>query len=84
MEFWNYIAYALNKKNLKYPEFMSAITDLSATEKKMGAWEKEHEILTWRNQMEGYVAEAPPEEAERVRLRLVITTNEAKLQIRCG
>ncbi len=84
IEFWNYIAYAFRKKNLKYPDFMAPITDLDATEQKMGAWEKEHEVLTWRNQVQQYVSAPPAEEVEAVELRLVVTTNEAKLQYRVG
>ena len=80
IEFWNYIAYAFRKKNLKIPEFISPITDLQRTEEKMGAWEKEHELLTWRSQIEKFVKTPPSDEVEQIRLRLVVTTNEAKLE----
>ena len=34
LEFWNYIAYAFNKRRLPYPEFMESITDLEKVQRK--------------------------------------------------
>ena len=43
LEFWNYIAYAFNKKRLPYPEFMESITDLEKVQRKIHEWERSRE-----------------------------------------
>ena len=48
----------------------------------MAAWEKEREILEWRSAIEGHNAQPPVEAEERIELRLMLTTNEGKLQYR--
>ena len=82
LDFWNYIAYAFKKKNLQYPEFMSVITDLQATEDKMAAWEWEREISEWHHSVDAYNVQPPAELNERVQFRLMLTSNEGRLQFR--
>ncbi len=82
IDFWNYIAYAFKKKNLDYPEFMSAITDLQATEDKMAQWEREREISEWHHAVAGHNGKPPAEVSERLEFRLMLTSNEGRLQFR--
>ncbi|MFV1995067.1 MAG: ATP-dependent helicase, partial [Verrucomicrobiales bacterium] len=82
VEFWNYIAYAFKKRNHLYPPFMEAITDLDATEGKMAAWEWEREVLSWRQDGGRHNGRPIPEEEEGSEVRLVLTTNEGRLQFR--
>ncbi|MEM8953468.1 MAG: DEAD/DEAH box helicase [Verrucomicrobiota bacterium] len=82
IDFWNYIAHAFKKRGLTWPDFMSAITDLDATEERMRAWERENEIRGWREQVGEVNAEAPVEGPEAIEFRLMVTTNEGRLQYR--
>ncbi|MEM7147795.1 MAG: DEAD/DEAH box helicase [Verrucomicrobiota bacterium] len=84
IDFWNYIAHAFKKRGLTWPEFMSAVTDLDATEERMRAWERENEVRGWREQVGVVNAEEPMEEPETVEFRLMVTTNEGRLQYRTG
>ncbi|WP_018968675.1 DEAD/DEAH box helicase [Rubritalea marina] len=82
LEFWNYLAYAFYKKKLPYPDFMNAVTDLEAVQKKMKDWEKEREISEWYDRIED-VNERPPQEAPiKCEFRIVSTMNEARVEIR--
>ena len=83
--FWNYVAYAFDKRGYGYPDFMAAVTDLEHTHSKLESWECERQVAEWSERI-GRFAEAagagdPPVEGE---LRLLITTNEARLQWREG
>lgn len=82
IEFWNYIAYAFYKRNLKYPDFMSAITDLGAVQRKMSDWEQEREIAGWYDRIER-VNERPPQMGPvSAQVRIVSTINEARLEVK--
>ena len=52
IEFWNYLAYAFDKKNLRYPDFMEAITDLESVQRRMRDWEQEREVSAWYDRIE--------------------------------
>lgn len=82
VEFWNYIAYAFYKRNLKYPDFMAAITDLGAVQRKMSDWEQEREIAGWYDRIEK-VNERPPQSGPvAAEFRIVSTINEARLEVK--
>lgn len=81
LDFWNYLAYAFFKKRLQYPDFMEAITDLEAVQRRMRDWEEEREVAGWYERIES-VNERPPQSVpEDVSFRLVATMNEARLEV---
>jgi SNF2 family DNA or RNA helicase len=82
LEFWNYIAYIFEKKNQRYPKFLESITDLTATHDRMRTWEWEKEIQGWKDRISDVVRLPPPLSAETIDLRFMVTTTEAKLQVR--
>ena len=82
LEFWNYLAYAFYKKKLPYPDFMEAITDLEAVQRRMYDWEQEREVAAWYDRIES-VNERPPQEIpHKIEFRLVSTINEARVEAR--
>lgn len=82
LEFWNYLAYAFYKKKLPYPDFMDAITDLEAVQRRMHDWEQEREVAAWYDRIES-VNERPPQEIpHKIEFRLVSTINEARVEAR--
>ena len=83
-EFWNYCAYALVKKNLSWPPFMNAITDLDATRLKFSAWEREAELAKWRERTARAAFEEPPPPVQPAAFRLQVTPREARPQVRRG
>ena len=82
LEFWNHIAYVFEKKNQRYPKFMESVTELTATHERMRCWEWEREVQAWQDRIAEVVRQPPPLKAERVDLRFLMTTAEAKLQLR--
>ncbi len=84
IEFWNYIAYAFYKRKLNYPEFMNAITDLSAVQRKMSDWEQEREVATWYDRIERVIERPPQLATVQAAFRLVTTINEARIEAREG
>lgn len=81
-EFWNYIAYAFAKKNIKYPDFMNVITDLEKVQNRISAWEREKEVGTWYDRIQS-VNELPPQPPRHpLYMRLVSTINEARFEYR--
>ena len=82
IEFWNYIAYALYKRRLNYPEFMNAITDLAAVQRKMSDWEQEREIAAWYDRIERVIERPPQLGPSTIEFRLVATINEARVEVR--
>ncbi|MFP6864483.1 MAG: DEAD/DEAH box helicase [Roseibacillus sp.] len=80
IEFWNYIAYALYKRKLNYPEFMNAITDLAAVQRKMSDWEQEREIAAWYDRIERVIERPPQLGPSKAEFRLVATINEARVE----
>ena len=84
IEFWNYLAYAFFKKRLPYPDFMEAITDLEAVQKKMQDWEKEREISEWYDRLETVNDSPPSKQPIIAAFRLVSTINEVRLECKEG
>nr|WP_270589623.1 hypothetical protein [Akkermansia muciniphila] len=82
LEFWNYIAYAFNKKRLPYPEFMESITDLEKVQRKIHEWERSREVGTWYDRIQS-VNERPPQPPRgELFMRLVSTINEGHFEYR--
>lgn len=80
VEFWNYIAYAFEKKNLSYPDFMRAITDLQKVQRKMHDWERDQEATAWHDRIQS-VNERPPQPPQKTFfMRLVSTINEGHFE----
>ncbi|MGB0774262.1 MAG: SNF2-related protein [Akkermansiaceae bacterium] len=80
LEFWNYLAYAFYKKKLPYPEFLDAITDLNAVQKKMQEWEREREVSEWYERIESVNERPPIDKPVSVAFRLLSTINEARVE----
>ena len=80
-EFWNYIAYALDKRGFEFPGFMAGVTDLEHVRSKLMSWEYEREVARWSERI-GAFAEGAGPDCDRMagELRLEVTTNEARLQ----
>lgn len=81
VEFWNYIAYHFKNRNLGYPIFMDAVTDLEAVEDRLREWEEEQAEEAWKQTVYGY-DEPELQRVDALELRLMITTSEARLQLR--
>ena len=82
IEFWNYIAYAFYKKKLPYGEFLNAITDLEAVQKKMHEWEREREVAAWYERIESVNERPPIDKPVTIEFRLLSTINEARVEFR--
>jgi len=80
VEFWNYLAYAFNKKKLPYPTFMQSITDLPAVHKKMAEWEQEREIASWYDRIDQVNERPPTKTVVDMEFRLISTINEARIE----
>lgn len=84
LEFWNYCAYALVKKNLAWPPFMNAVTDLDATRQRFSAWEREAELARWRERTAKAVFDEAPPPRQPAAFRLLVTPRDARPQVRRG
>ena len=84
IEFWNYIAYAFYKKKLPYAEFLNAITDLEAVQKKMHEWELEREVAEWYERIERVNDRPIVNKPVTAAFRLLSTINEARVEYREG
>ncbi len=82
-EFWNYIAYAFEKKGFGFPPFMKGVTDLSHTQSKLMSWEHEREVSEWSERI-GQFIDGPGKEVDSRdgEFCLEITTNRANLKWR--
>ena len=84
LEFWNYIAYAFEKANFEYPEFLEIVTDRDWTRQRMAEWERRREESEWRYQVEVFEKRPAEDSVESVEFRLRISTREARLMARKG
>ena len=84
-EFWLYVANAAQEQEIKIPDFMAPITDLSPIQERMARWKRTQEVEEWKRklrslQLESTTTEtAPPGETD---LRLVVDEHEARLEWR--
>ena len=85
VEFWNYVALALDDRGLASPAFMRCVTDLSATRERLHEWRQARTVPEWAERIRRF-ASAPERAGSRREcdFRLVITTTEARLRMRDG
>ncbi len=80
LEFWNYLAYAFDKKKLGFPDFMRPLTDLEAVQESLEVWERQREVAGWKESIHRFTATPPVRARRPTRFRLLITTEGARLQ----
>ncbi|MES2507605.1 MAG: DEAD/DEAH box helicase [Verrucomicrobiota bacterium] len=86
-EFWEYVALALNERNLPAPSFLRNSVDLDAVRGRLSAWRQERTLPLWRERIRTLLrslSDAPPKQRRNCDLRLIITPSEARLQMRAG
>ena len=89
-EFWNYIALALADKGLAPPVFLRGMADLEATRESLREWRHASTVPTWRKRIREFIDarqdadRSKSSEPRHCEFRLLITVNDAKLQIRLG
>lgn len=87
-EFWNYIALALADKGLAPPAFLRGMADIEGTRESLREWRHASTVPTWRKRIREYIdtrAESDhtgPPTLRRGEFRLLITVNDARLQLR--
>lgn len=81
IQFWNYIAYHFDNRNMPYPKFLGVVTDLAAVEASMKEWEREKAEEEWRQTVCAF-AEVDLDDPQHLDIRLLLTTSEARLQWR--
>jgi superfamily II DNA or RNA helicase len=83
-EFWNYIALALNERNLPFPAFLRAITDLDATRGKLKSWRQTRSVPQWVQRIRKFATSTDDQKPGRsvTDCRLLITVNDARLQVK--
>ncbi len=84
VEFWNYVALALQERQLPFPAFLKPVTDLDETRKKLEGWKEGKTVPQWIERIRRFTstpASTPPV-ASINDLRLIVTTSDVKLQAR--
>ena len=84
-EFWDYVAFALDGKALAIPAFLRRVTDLEKIRDNLKKWKQASTVPQWQERIRKFTELSSSISAERrlaCDLRLVITTNEVRLQIR--
>lgn len=82
-EFWLYVANAVKENGHKIPEFMAPITDLQAIQDRIARWHRSRHIREWKQKLQRVRDEptmAGPETLGQTDLRLVLDTEEARLE----
>jgi SNF2 family DNA or RNA helicase len=89
-EFWNYIALALADKGLAPPAFLRGMADIEGTREALRDWRHASTVPTWRKRIREFIdarqeADTTNHAATRqCEFRLLVTVNDARLQIRLG
>ncbi|MCW0219150.1 MAG: DEAD/DEAH box helicase [Prosthecobacter sp.] len=86
-EFWEYVALALQERNLPAPSFLRGSVDIDAVRARLSVWRQERTLPLWRERIRQLLRsldETPPKQRRSCDFRLIITTSEARLQIRTG
>jgi len=87
-EFWNYVALALADKGLAPPAYLRGMADLDATRESLREWRHASTVPTWRKRIQDFVdsrqdaAHSAARGFRQCEFRLLVTVNDAKLQIR--
>lgn len=84
-EFWEYVALALQERNLPAPAFLRNAVDLDAVRARLSAWRQERTLPLWRERIRQFLKRDemfPKRTRHQADLRLIITPSEARLQVR--
>ncbi len=82
VEFWNYLAYNFDKRGLRWPEFLNAVTDLDQVRRRLEAWEQDRLQGLWRKRFQKFGRRDARPECVPLELRLLVTFSELRLQWR--
>ncbi|MSU63055.1 MAG: DEAD/DEAH box helicase [Pedosphaera sp.] len=81
IEFWNYLALYFEGRNIKIPEFLGAVTDLSAARDRMRRHARAQEVERWTRELAHIGAATHSENpSARIELRLRFTASEAVVE----
>ncbi len=86
-EFWDFMAFALDDKGLAIPAFLRRTTDLTQIRERLRAWKQASTVPQWQERIRRFTAlgeTAAGEHRLACDFRLLITTNEARLQMKQG
>lgn len=80
-EFWNYIAYAFEKKNIGYPEFMKPLTDVNQTAGDMEQFEAEKEREIWKSRLDSALQTVGKRRSKPdiIKVKLVVGYSDARV-----
>lgn len=84
-EFWEYVALALQERNLPAPSFLRGSVDIEAVRSRLSVWRQERTLPLWRERIRELlktVNEGPRKQRRDCDLRLIVTPGEARLQMR--
>ncbi|RBP48095.1 SNF2 family DNA or RNA helicase [Roseimicrobium gellanilyticum] len=81
VDFWNYLAAALIERKLTYPSFLDSITDLPGVQAKLASWHQQEDLPRWASIIREFGQREIPGALD-VQLRLLVTPNEARFQVR--
>jgi len=83
--FWDFIAFALDDKGLSIPAFLRCVTDLEQIRERLREWKQASTVPQWQERIRKFTALAETAAGERrltCDFRLLITVNEARLQMK--
>jgi hypothetical protein len=83
-DFWLYVANAAKQHNVKIPEFMEPISDLSSIQERLAQWQRARDIEKWKQALGNIhpsISSRPATDTE-IDLRVVVTEKEALLEWR--
>lgn len=85
-DFWLYVANAAKQHNVKIPDFMEPISDLSVIQDRLTRWQRAREIEKWKQALGNihHSVTSQPAASGQIDLRVVIAENEAFLEWRRG
>jgi hypothetical protein len=89
-EFWNYIALALADKGLAPPAFLRGMADIDGTREALREWRHASTVPTWQKRIREFIdarqddRDASTHRRASATFRLLITVNDARLQMRLG
>jgi SNF2 family DNA or RNA helicase len=81
LQFWLFCAWHFRKLELRVPEFMLPVTDLSSIEPQMNSWDRGKQIQIWKARLKTSQAELEDTSAP-LDFRLMILPKEAPIQWR--
>ncbi len=81
-DFWLYVANAAKQHNVKIPDFMEPISDLSVIQDQLTRWQRAREVEKWKQALGNihHSAAARTAAPGQIDLRVVIAENEAFLE----